>query len=127
MRLMLPIAGIALAGCHPSALSPGTAGDPFARELAGRVAGAPQSCISTQPNQNIRVIDSATVAYEVGSTLWINRLQRSCPSLSPHNNLIVERSGGELCRGDRIRGHEPGASIPGPSCNLQHWVPYRRG
>jgi hypothetical protein len=24
-----------------------------------------------------------------------------------------------------VRGLEPGGIIPGPSCNLQDWVPYR--
>lgn len=125
MRIMIRTVAIALAGCQPVPLMPGTPADPLTRELAGRVAGPAQSCISTQPNQNIRVINPATVAYEVGTTFWVNRLQQKCPSLSPHNTLIIERGGAQLCRGDRIRGLEPGATIPGPGCNLQDWVPYR--
>jgi len=116
--------GFALAACQPAALGPGAA-DPLAQSLAGRVAGPAQSCISAQPNQNVRVIDSATVAYEVGGTLWVNRLRHACPGLSPYNIAIVERGGGQICRGDRVRAIEPGATIAGAGCNLQEWVPYR--
>ena len=127
MRILLPLAGAALASCQPVALAPvAPAGDELGRELAGRVAGAPQSCISTDYSQSLRAIDSATVASERGTILWINRLQQACPGLSPYNALIAERGGGQLCRGDRVRGQEPGATIAGPSCNLRDWVPYRR-
>lgn len=126
MRLLLPFAAAALASCQPAALAPGLpTGDALARELAGRVPGAPQSCISTDYTQSLRVIDSATVGYERGTILWVNRLQQACPALSPYNAVITERDGGQLCRGDRVRGQEPGATIPGPSCNLQDWMPYR--
>ena len=126
MRVLLPIAATALASCQPAPLAQGGSVDPFARELAGRAGGPAQRCISTQPSQNVRVINQATIAYEIGTTLWVNRLQQACPSLSPYNNVIAERGGGQLCRGDRVSGLEPGATIPGPSCNLQDWVPYRR-
>ena len=127
MRILLPLSGVALASCQPAALAPGAPPvDPLGRELAGRIAGAPQSCISTDFSQSLRAIDSATVGYERGTILWVNRLQQACPALSPYNALVAERGGGQLCRGDRVRGQEPGATIAGPSCNLQDWVPYRR-
>ena len=126
MRLMLSIAALFLAGCQPAALAPAGPGDPLGRELAGRIAGQPQSCISTFANQGFRVVDQATIAYDLGRTFWVNRLQDACPSLSPHNFVVVERAGTQLCRGDRVRGQEPGSSIPGPSCSLHDWVPYRR-
>lgn len=126
MRVMLPIVALSLAGCQPAALAPVGSGDPLGRELAGRVAGQPQSCISTFSNQGFQVIDGATIAYDLGRVYWVNRLQQACPSLSPHNLVIVERSGTQLCRGDRIRSQEPGSSIPGPSCSLNDWVPYRQ-
>ncbi|QNN65158.1 hypothetical protein H9L12_00395 [Sphingomonas rhizophila] len=99
--------------------------DILAQALAGRTAGAAQRCVSTTPSQNIRVIDSRHVAYENGRTLWVNTLLANCPSLDPHNLVIVERGGSEICRGDRVRAAEPGAIIAGPTCNLQDWVPYR--
>lgn len=125
MRNVLLISLLLATGC--SAVAPTGVGAPdrWTAELAGRIAGPAQTCISDQPNQGLRVVNSTTVAYDVGRTMWVNRLVANCPSLSPYNNLIVERSGGQICRGDRIRALEPGGTIPGPSCNLQDWVPYR--
>ena len=126
MRSLAMVPLLMLASCQPAAVGELAAANAFAKELAGRVAGPAQTCISDQPNQNLRTVDARTVAYDVGATVWVNRLQDACPALNPYNTLIVERSGGQICRGDRVRGLEPGATIPGPSCNLQDWVPYRR-
>ena len=123
MRPLLIVLALSFAGCTRPALP---AGDPLANELAGRVSGPAQACVGTLPNQNLRVIDSRTVAYDRGSELWVNRLSEHCPALSPFNTVIVESSGAQYCRGDRVRGLEPGGLIPGPTCNLQDWIPYRR-
>ena len=127
MRPLLALPFVVIASCAAPAPPVPSAALPagFAQELSGRVAGPAQTCVSTFANQNLRVVDSRTVAYEVGTTMWVNRLPGSCPALSPYNTLIVEHSGSQYCRGDRVRGAEPGTVIPGPICILQDWVPYR--
>lgn len=119
------ILAFAIAGCAPASIAPAP-DDSLARELTGRVAGQAQTCINTVPNQGLRVIDPRTVATDRGPTLWINRLAASCPALSPFNTVIVEVHGAQYCRGDHVRGLEPGGIIPGPTCFLGEWVPYRR-
>jgi hypothetical protein len=101
-------------------------GDASASLTAGRVAGPPQSCVSAQSSDGLHAIDSATLAYGSGRTIYINRLGGSCPGLRELSTIIVDVRGGQYCRGDHIRALEPGAIIPGPSCNLGDWVPYRR-
>ena len=124
MRALMLIAATALvASCSRPVIPPGNA---FAETVAGRVAGPPQTCISSNPAENLHVIDPQTVAYGYGRTIYINRLAAACPALSQFNTIIAEAStGNEYCRGDRVRGLETGAIIPGPSCNLGDWVPYR--
>ena len=124
MRPLIPLAALAAASCVPQTPEPPNAA--FARELAGYAAGPQQACISTSPDQNLRVVNSRTVAYGWGRTIYVNQLPGACTALSQFNTLIVEASAGQYCRGDRVRGLEPGAIIPGPSCNLGDWVPYRR-
>lgn len=126
MRKLIAIAAAAIAAgsCAPQISEPPNAA--FARELAGYTAGPAQNCVGTSPAQNLRVVDSSTVAYGWGRTIYVNRLPGQCPALSQFNTLIVEANGGQYCRGDRVRGLEPGAIIPGPSCNLGEWIPYRR-
>ena len=125
MRLpILAAAAIALASC---AASPPPSPDPaFAAELAGRVAGPPQSCVFAQSSEAPRVIDSRTLAYGSGRTIYVNRLPGACPGLRPLETLVIEVSSGNYCRGDRFRTVQPGSIIPSPTCNLSDWVPYRR-
>jgi hypothetical protein len=123
MRALMIIAAAALAAsCSRPAMPPGSG---FAEATAGRVAGAPRTCISSNPAENLHVIDAQTVAYGYGKTVYINRLPGPCPALSEFNTIIVDAADGtQYCRGNRIRGREPGAIIAGPSCNLGDWVPY---
>ena len=126
MRSVTPllIACALLAGGCTRPAEPEGAG--FARELEGKVAGKPQSCISSFPAQNLRIVDSSTVAYGYGRTIYVNRLGGPCPALSQHNTIIVDAAdGSQYCRGNRIRGLETGAVIPGPWCTLSDWVPYQ--
>jgi len=124
MRPLIVLAGIALASCTRPAVP---AQDALANELAGFVAGAPQTCVPTSPNQNLRVIDARTLAYGYGTVVYVNHLGSDCPALSPYNSVLIDAQGGQYCRGDRVRGLEPHAGIPGPWCNLGDWIAYRKG
>jgi hypothetical protein len=123
--MLISLAAVAASGCtRPVAPNQNAA---FAQELAGRVAGAPQDCVGTMQAANLQVIDGQTLAYDQGRTIWVNRLGASCPAIEPLNTVIVEpKMGSEYCRGDHIRGLEPGGIIPGPTCFLGEWTPYRK-
>lgn len=125
MRALMLIASAGLlASCTRPVAPPDNA---LAIAIAGRTAGPAQTCISNNPAENIHVIDAQTVAYGYGHTVWINRLAGECPILSQANAIDVEAGvGGQYCRGDQVRGREPGAAIAGPKCNLGDWVPYRQ-
>lgn len=120
LLLLLP-----LAACAPQAVQPG-ARDALAQELVGRTAAGTSSCVSTFGSQNLRVVNPRTVAYGQGRTIYVNQLTSACPALDPYNTLIIESHGGQYCRGDHIRGLEPGAIIPGPTCFLGDWTAYKR-
>src|SRR5206468_10163594 len=60
MRYVLLLPLIAAACAAPGARD--TEQQALARELAGRAAGAPQSCVSGAPAQNLRVVDAHTIA-----------------------------------------------------------------
>jgi hypothetical protein len=98
----------------------------LAQLLAGHVAGPPQACVTTFSNQNLRVIDSSTITYGTGRTIYVNHLPGECPSIGSYNTIIADLHGNQYCHGDRVRGLEPDAIIPGPWCILGDWVPYRK-
>lgn len=122
MRILLPILALGLAGCAQPEVMPG--GD-LARVTAGRSAGPAQSCVAARTGDTLRAVDSMTLAYGWGATIYINQLGGPCPGLQDLSRITVDSESGQYCRGDRIRPLAPGAIIPGPTCNLGQWVPYR--
>jgi hypothetical protein len=99
----------------------------LAQKLAGRVAGPPQTCVTRFGEQNLHALDEGTLVYGDGETIYVNQLPPgSCPGIKPLNTLIVDGSGNQICRGDRVRALEIGAIIPGAPCNLGDWIPYRK-
>jgi hypothetical protein len=98
----------------------------LSQELAVRAAGAPQTCIPTVPNGSLHATDSSTLVYRSENTIYINHPAAPCSALAPFNTLIVEAESGHYCRGDRVRGLELGATIPGPVCILGDWIAYRK-
>jgi hypothetical protein len=119
LPLLLALAGCAAIGQREED------GAELARQLAGRSAGEPQSCVSITQLAPLEIVDRETIAYRSGSTIYVNRLGGNCPGLRPFNTLIIETHGSQYCRGDRVRTLEPGSSIPGPICPLGDFVPYR--
>ena len=119
---------LALAGCAaPGPQGPSRDQEALARQLVGREAGPPQSCIPADTGASgLNAVDSRTLTYERGKTLWVNRLEAECPGLRPHDTLIVELHGSQYCRNDRFRTVPVGGSIPGPTCFLGNFTPYRR-
>lgn len=124
--MRIPLILLALSGCAGIGASAENEGDALARELAGRVAGEARSCLNATQSRSLTVADDQTLLYRAGETLWVNRLASACPGIEPLGTLIVEVQGNQYCRNDLVRGLEAGAIIPGPSCRLGDFVPYRR-
>ncbi len=122
MQRALLLLTLALAACARPAL-PSDAD--LMRVIAGRAAGPAQSCLPSGFGESLRAVDPSTLAYGSGRTVYINRLGASCPGLQDFSTIVVENASSQYCRGDRIRPIAPGAIIPGPTCNLGEWVPYR--
>jgi hypothetical protein len=123
MRPIILLLPVVLASCTRP-VAPGGAN--HSQALAGYAAGAPQTCVPTSSNDSLQLIDPGTVIYGSGRTVYVNHLGGPCSALSPPSTLIVDAQPGHYCRGDRVRGFEPGGLIPGPVCILGDWVPYRK-
>ena len=117
---------LSLAGC--AAAKPTLDGgerDPLAREIAGRVAGQVQRCVTADPGASLRVVDGARLALRRGDTRYINRLPAACPGLRLDDQLIIEVQQDRFCQNDQFRSIAFGSSIAGPTCRLGAFTPYR--
>lgn len=122
MRALLLLL-LGMAGCASSGDTPQTR---LSRELAGRIAGEPQACVPVHQNHALQAVDDRTIVYRTPQAVWVNRLAATCSGLRPISTLIVDTFSGRFCRGDLVRGLEAGSAIPGPTCALGDFVPWRR-
>jgi hypothetical protein len=97
----------------------------LSRELANMTAGPAQSCAPSTQSQSLQAVDNRTLVLRTANTVWVSRLEGPCPGLTPMSTIIVESFNGQYCRGDHVSGLEPGSSIPGATCPLAEFVPYR--
>ena len=96
------------------------------RELAVRVAGAPQRCVLISAQQSLRMSegDRHVLLYGNGRTIWANRLGQC--TFGSEDVLVTEPIGSYYCRGDLVRSFDRFSRIPGPACVLGDFVPYAR-
>ncbi len=77
--------------------------------------------------QGPQIIDNHTILYrETGRTVWRNDLDGECPGLKPMTTLVIEMHGSQICRLDHFRTLEAGSTIPGPTCVMGKFTPYRK-
>jgi hypothetical protein len=98
------------------------------KEIGGKVAGKPVSCISAFNSDNIiRVNDEILLFRQSGRLVYQNKLRGRCPGLARDNDvLVMEQFGSQKCNGDRVRLVDRIGGIPGPVCILGDFVPYRK-
>lgn len=97
-----------------------------ASELAGRTPGPAERCVSLSPANSLRPSDADrhTLIYESGATVWANRLGQC--AFDNDDVLVTEPTGSYYCKGDLVRSFDRTSHIPGPTCVLDEFIPYRR-
>jgi hypothetical protein len=123
MKLMIAVAALLLGSCavpQPEPQSP-------PMELAGRMAGPPQRCVTIDQTSSFRLSenDRRTILYGSGRTIFANYLGPHC-GFRQDDVLVTEPFGSSHCRGDIVRSFDRNSHIPGPACILGDFVPYRR-
>lgn len=113
-----------VAGCAPGGPEPIQGPSP---ELAGRLAGAPQRCVSIEPSSGMRIADGDrhTLLTGYGRLIYSNSLGPHC-GFGSNDILVFQPLGTQYCRGDIVRSVDRSSGIPGPSCVLGDFVPHTR-
>ncbi len=93
------------------------------RELAGKMAGESEDCISRRSYRRLVVASDSTLLFRVSDNLvYRNDLQQSCPGMADSAfEPAIDSRGSRVCRGD-IATVERG---PQTSCALGAFIPYR--
>ena len=92
--------------------------------IAGRIAGEPRSCIAAFDLGRLRILDRTAVVYEAGDTIWVAR-PSDPDSLDTRDIVVIERTGGQLCKQDFIRTIDRTGHFMTGVIFLGDFVPYR--
>jgi hypothetical protein len=101
----------------------------FEALVAGKVAGAPLSCLPSFDQFDMQVIDGRTVAYSLGSkTTYMVQLTQGCGALGSGGYTLVTRQlgGTGLCRGDSASVVDLASRTHAGFCMVQQITPYNR-
>ncbi|WP_066560032.1 hypothetical protein [Croceicoccus bisphenolivorans] len=120
------LAVVALSGCATSTIGASAErGEArLAEMLAGRTAGEPQSCIAAFADNRLTVIDETAVVYDAGNTIYVARPDNP-RSLDTQDVLVIERTGGQLCKQDFVRTVDRTLGFTTGVVFLGDFVPYR--
>ena len=124
MRIAFIGLAVALAGC--TAPPPVADNAPIA-EIAGRIAGPAQRCVTLSQSEGLHTANRSTLAVRSGKTVWVNHLQDGCSGFGQWDVIVTEPIGTQYCRGDLVRSFDSVSKIPGPTCRLGDFVPFTRG
>ena len=95
--------------------------------IAGKVAGPPVHCLQSYDMNDMVVIDEGTVAYRLGSRVYVNHLEGTCNGLGRNAIMVTRNIGGSgNCAGDIVRMVDAGSRMMTGSCSFGEFIPYSR-
>ena len=95
---------------------------------AGKVSGAPMSCLPSYRSNDMIVVNENVVAFRDGQKrVYINNMQGGCLGLGAGRNaLVTQTTGSSLCRGDIAQVLDTASRMNIGSCVFGDFVPYTR-
>ncbi|MEM6476364.1 MAG: hypothetical protein AAF687_09375 [Pseudomonadota bacterium] len=98
----------------------------LAKLLEGRVAGEPQRCIRTLPNQRMQTIDNTAYVYGSGHTIYVQRTKN--PERIDDTDALVSRrfNATQLCKMDIVNTIDPFVGFFTGAVFFEDFVPYTR-
>ena len=120
-------AALALGAVPAIAAQPADREAELAREVEGRVAGAPVDCIDLHRVRSTRIIDDTAIVYDAGSTVYVNRPRSGAESLDRWDTLLTRMRGTDrLCSIDTVELVDTSTRMMTGLVFLGDFVPYTR-
>jgi hypothetical protein len=99
----------------------------LARMIAGRVAGAPVSCINLHEIDSSRIIDGTAIVYTMrGGRIYVNTPSNGAQSLNSSDIMVTDTHIPQLCNVDIVRLIDNGTHMSDGWIGLSQFVPYDR-
>lgn len=126
VRSLLPLLALPLLLAASDAPAPLSA--KAVKQLAGRTAGDPVSCIQLTRIRSSEIVDATAVIYKESARRWyVNQPDGGrCNGLDPRRILITRTPSSQLCGNDLITIAEADSPITYGACGLGKFTPYTR-
>ena len=96
----------------------------LAAMIEGKEPGEPRSCITAFTANRLHILDHTAIVYDAGDTVWVSR-PVDPHSLDTNDIVVIERTGGQLCKQDIIRTVDRTSGITTGVVFMGDFVPYR--
>ncbi len=97
------------------------------KELAGLVAGKPQSCIRLRDTNGSDSFGDNILLFRVSRNLvYTTKTSGSCDNIRRHDALITRTFGSDLCRGDIAQTADMRGGFQTGVCAMGEFVPHRK-
>ncbi|HEX8400160.1 MAG TPA: hypothetical protein VF628_00490 [Allosphingosinicella sp.] len=127
MRRFTALLGIALVAATPALAKPRLSPEAeLAKEIEGRIAEKPVSCINTRNVRSVRIVDRTALVYDAGNVIYVNRPVGGAEQLDHWDTLVTRTFTTQLCRPDIVRLFDSASRFETGSISLGDFVPYRR-
>ena len=115
------------------AMFPAAAGGGDEAKLAKKLrhhepSGPPVACVDLAMVRSNTLIGTTAIIFQGRNfkTLYVNRLEGSCPVLRMGRALKTDSGGSRLCRGDLVTILDPVSGLDYGTCPLGDFTAYRR-
>ena len=124
----LLLLGGLVASCNSAPPPPVTTGQAATASqlLAGKIAGPPVDCISDLRANDMRWLDSDTVAFKApNNRVYVNHFEGGCDNYGGRYALVTRQVGtAQLCRGDIAGLVDTSSHYRAGSCTFGAFIPY---
>jgi hypothetical protein len=124
MLAILPVMALAASCASMPRADDSAARAELDKELAGKIAGQPRTCIRLDEANSAKIYPDA-IAYRTSRRLTYVNASPGCQSFDTDPIFVNDVRGSQLCRGDVVRLVSRAGGIPGPFCVLGDFTPYR--
>jgi hypothetical protein len=124
LGLALAVAAACAAGAWAAQDSPS---EKLQKLTAGRVAGAPESCVPKSSRTKMQILDSSAIAvYDSAKRYNISLVSADCSFLKPGRQLVMDGNKPRICAGDPFLVVDAESDIQYGSCRWGQFIPYPR-
>jgi len=127
-RYLLPAVALLCVPAIAATDAPAPLSPQAQKELSGRTAGAPVSCVQLSRISSTRIVDATAIIYKESSRLWyVNQPDNGrCTLLRPNRVLITTTTTSQLCGNDLVTIAEASSPITYGACGLSRFIPYTK-